>query len=164
MKSLLIIGAGEYGQLVKELAESCGYNKIDFLDDKSPLAIGMVSEAKKWKNVYTEFIVAIGNPDIREKIVESLEEIFRLATLVHPSAYVSKSAIIENGCIVEPNVVIQSAAMLGKACIVNAGAVINHNSMITAYSQMDCNAVVAARAFVPKGTKVMSGTVWTEQR
>lgn len=161
-KTIFIIGAGEYGQLVKELAEDCGYEKIDFLDDNSPLAIGTVSEAEKWSGTYKEFIVAIGNPAIREKIIEALEGTFELATLIHPSAYISKSAVIAKGCIIEPRVVVQTAAKLGKACIVNAGAVINHNSTVMDYSQVDCNAVVGARACVPKGTKVMSGMVWTE--
>ena len=79
---------------------------------------------------YAEVVVAIGNPTVREKLV----------------------------C--EPGAVVQTVAQLGKACIVNAGAVVNHNSTVEDYCQVDCNAVVAARALVPKGTKVMSGTVW----
>lgn len=40
MKSLLIIGAREFGHLVKELAELQSYEKIDFLDDDSEIAVG----------------------------------------------------------------------------------------------------------------------------
>ena len=32
-KSLLIIGAGGHGKVVKEVAEAVGYDKIAFLDD-----------------------------------------------------------------------------------------------------------------------------------
>lgn len=162
MKSLLIIGAGEYGHLVKELAEDCGYEKLAFLDDNSPEAIGTVADAQKWKDDYWEFIVAIGNSGVREKIVDTLGHTFSLATLIHPAAYVSRSAVVEAGCIVEPGVVIQSAAKVGKACIINAGAVVNHNSTVMAYSQVDCNAVVGARAVVAKGTKVRSCEVIME--
>ena len=154
MKSLLIIGAGEYGHLVKELAEDCGYGKIAFLDDNSPEAIGTVADAAKWKDDYAEFVVAIGNPAVRETVVEALEGMFCLATLIHPTAYVSRSAVVEAGCIVEPGVVIQTAAKVGKACIINAGAVVNHNSTVMEYSQVDCNAVVGVRAVVVKGTKI----------
>lgn len=41
---LLIIGAGGYGHLVKEIAVLNGYEIVDFLDDNSPLAIGKVNE------------------------------------------------------------------------------------------------------------------------
>mgnify|MGYP003301667344 CR=1 FL=1 len=156
MKSLIIIGAGEYGHLVKELAEDCGYEKIAFLDDNSPEAIGTVASAKLWHREYREFIVAIGNPLIREKVIEELEGMFHLTTLLHPSAYVSRSAVVEAGCIAEPGVVIQTAAQVGRGCILNAGAVVNHNSTVGAFSQVDCNAVVAARTVVMKGTKVES--------
>jgi len=154
MKSLLIIGAGEYGHLVMKLAEDCGYENIAFLDDNSSEAIGTVADATKWKDDYAEFVVAIGNPAVREAVVEALEGMFCLATLIHPAAFVSRSAIVEVGCIVEPGAVIQTAAKVGKACIINAGAVVNHNSTVMEYSQVDCNAVVGARAVVPKGTKI----------
>ena len=163
MNSLLIFGAGQYGYLVEELAEDCGYEKIAFLDDNSPLAIGKVSEAECFREEYAEVVVAIGNPTVREKLVCELEPVFRLATLIHPTAFVSRSAVLGSGCIIEPGAVVQTAAQLGKACIVNAGAVVNHNSTVEDYCQVDCNAVVAARAFVPKGMKVMSGTVWTNE-
>ena len=32
MKSLLVIGAGGHGRVVKEIAQDIGYEKIDFLD------------------------------------------------------------------------------------------------------------------------------------
>ena len=39
-KKILIIGAGGHGRVVKEVAEACGYKKVDFLDDNSSDAIG----------------------------------------------------------------------------------------------------------------------------
>jgi len=159
-KSLLIVGAGEYGQLIQELAEDCGYEKIAFLDDNSPIAIGKISDAEKFLGVYEEIIIAIGNSDIREKVFKEMELLFRVATLIHPSAYVSRSAIISTGSIVECGAVVHTAVRLGKACIINAGAVVNHNSTVGDFSQVDCNAIVSARSAIPCGMKVMSGTVW----
>ena len=45
--NLLILGAGEYGQLIKELAQN-KYTTIDFLDDNSSVAIGKFEEYKKF--------------------------------------------------------------------------------------------------------------------
>jgi len=160
MKSLLIIGAGQYGCLVKELAEDCGYEKVAFLDDNSSVAVGKVSDAVKFREEYTEFIVAIGNAVVREKVTYELEALFRLVSLVHPTAYVSRSAVLGAGCIIEPGAVVQTDAEIGKSCIINAGAVVNHNSIVEAYSQVDCNATVTAGTVVPRGTKVVSGSVW----
>ena len=42
MRRLLIVGAGEYGHVVRELALQIGYEKVEFLDDNSPEAVGCV--------------------------------------------------------------------------------------------------------------------------
>lgn len=45
--NLLILGAGEFGHVVKEIAEDIGiFDKIDFLDDFNPLAIGRFDDIK----------------------------------------------------------------------------------------------------------------------
>ena len=42
---LLILGAGGHGKVVKEVAEATGrYEKIDFVDDHSNIAVGKVSD------------------------------------------------------------------------------------------------------------------------
>jgi len=74
--NLLILGAGGYGQVVKELAEATGkFNRIEFIDDNSPLAIGKISESKKFLKEFPNVIIAIGNPDIREKLFKEVEDI-----------------------------------------------------------------------------------------
>ena len=154
MKSILIIGYGQYGHLVEELAKDCGYDKIAALDDNAADALDTIENCDKYVGGYDDFIVAVGNPQLREKLTSRLEGKYHLATLIHPTAVISKNAEIGAGCIIEPYVVVHRATVLGKACIVNAGAVINHDSVVGVFSHVGCNAVVAARAQVPKGTKV----------
>ena len=49
-KNLLIIGAGDYGQIAYEIAEAMErFEKIDFLDDNSELAIGKEVILKSWQ-------------------------------------------------------------------------------------------------------------------
>ena len=68
---LLIVGAGGYGLLVREMAEAQGY-KVDFLDDNSPLAVGKVENLEKIEGEYDGSIVAIGNPEIKQKILRRM--------------------------------------------------------------------------------------------
>ena len=45
MKNLLIIGAGQYGMVAKEIAESMKcFEKIDFVDDVYPSAVGKICD------------------------------------------------------------------------------------------------------------------------
>ncbi|MDD2981588.1 MAG: hypothetical protein PHN80_16690 [Hespellia sp.] len=157
MKNLLIIGAGQYGRLVKELAETIGYKKIDFLDDLVLDTVGKIQDLPQVQENYEGCVIAIGNPEFRKKIFKIVE---RPMTLIHPSAVISKSAIVEAGCVIESNVVINTNAVIEAGSFICAGAVVNHNSVVKKFSQIDCNAVVAAKAIVPEGTKVYSCTVW----
>lgn len=145
--------------MVRELALQVGYEKVEFLDDNSPIAVGKVSEFGRFAGEFDEFIVAIGNPVVRHSCVEKLTGTFELATIVHPLAYVSSEVSVGSGCVIEPVCVVYRNVVLGEACLVNAGAVLNHDCTVEAYCQIGCNAVVAARATVSEGTKVKHGEV-----
>ena len=143
MSRLLILGAGQYGHLAKEIAESMGcFSKIAFLDDSNSKAIGKLCDYKKYKNDFDSAIVAIGNPDIRQDYYELLKPFYKIATLIHSKAYVSPSASIGEGTIVEPMVVIQTAAQIGNSCFISSGSVIRHNAIVGDFCHCDCNSLV----------------------
>jgi NDP-sugar pyrophosphorylase family protein len=157
MPSLLIVGAGGYGQLVREIAEINGYEKIDFLDDISPLAVGKIDELEARESDYDASIVAIGNSVVREEVFSKLQ---RPVTLIHPTAVVSSTATLGHGCVIEANAVVNSEAVIGTASFICAGAVVNHNTVVNEFCQIDCNAVVGSGAEVVRGIKVLSCTVY----
>ena len=154
MKSLLIIGYGQYGKVVEELAEICGYEKIAALDDTNPDALDKIENFSNYVDQYDDFVVAIGNAKIRKELTEKIRPYFNLATIVHPTAIISPAASVGAGCIIEPYVVIHRKAHIGDACIINAAAVINHDSIVGSYSQLCCNSVVPANVSVPEGFKL----------
>lgn len=160
MKSLLIIGAGGYGKSVGELAEQCGYDRIDYLDDNNPSAVGRIDEIDENQERYDDCIVAIGNPDIREGLHNRIQN---NCSLIHPRAVIYKSASVGKGCVIEANAVVNSNAIIGDASFVCAGAVVNHDAVVGAFSQIDCNAVVASGVKVPQKTKVKSCAVWDQK-
>ncbi len=164
-KNLLIIGAGQYGCVAKETAEAMNcYNKIDFIDNNSSLAIGKTGELEAFLTNYQNAFVAIGNSKIRLKILSQLSELgYQVATLIHPRAYVASSAKIGKGSIIEPNSVVQSNTSIGMGCLISAGAVINHNAIVEEGCHIDCNATVPARSVVKVGTKVECGQVYKSE-
>lgn len=162
IRNLLILGAGQYGRLVKETAEAMEcFSRIDFLDDNSPIALGKMQDFEAYAEVYHCAVVAMGNPQIRKTWLDRLEQAgFELPVLIHPKAYVSPSAQLGKATVVEPMSVVNSEAVVERGCLVCAGSVINHNAHVMPVCQIDCNAVVASNAVVPEGTKVFSGTVF----
>ncbi len=168
-KNLLIVGAGIYGVVAKEIAESMNcFEKIDFVDDnrKETLngikVIGTCADIENLAATYNNIIVAIGNPEVRLSLLKKIEEETpcRIVTLVSPRAYVSPSAQIMKGSIIEPMAVIHTGAVIAVGCIISAGAVINHASMCCDGVHVDCNATVAGMTLVPAGMKIKSGEVY----
>ncbi len=155
MKSLLIIGSGQYGQLIKDLAITLGYEKIDFLDDNDEQAIGKINELENIQSKYTHAICSMGNPNLRENISK---RIINKVTLINPTSYVADNVQIGEGCIIEANATVNTNSVIEDGCFICAGAVVNHNSKVYEYCQIDCNAVV--KGIVLKYTKVQSCTLW----
>lgn len=165
MKNLLILGAGQYGCVVRETAEAIGcFEKIAFLDDNSPLAMGKLAAYEGFAREYGCAFVAMGNPALRIQWLEKLELAgYELPVLIHPRAYVSPSAILGKAVIVEPMAVVNAQAVVETGGLLCAGSVVNHNAHVMPVCQIDCNAVVAANATVPEGTKVPGGTVFIKK-
>ncbi len=161
-RNLLILGAGQYGRVVREIAKDMNYfDKISFLDDNSSLAIGKLTDYNFFEDSYSYAFVAIGNPDIRIKWLNLLEETnYTIPVLIHPKAYVSPSAKIMEGSIVEPMAVVHTECTIKRGCFISAGAVINHASKCLEGCHIDCNATVFGYSVVPAGTKVNSGEVF----
>ena len=168
-RNLLILGAGIYGMIAKEIAENMGcFNKISFIDDsntKTPAndpVIGTTNDLSDLSDEYEYVAIAIGNAEIRADIARRIEADpkLKLATLISPRAYVSPSAMIGEGCIIEPMAVISFGAVLGKCTLVCAGAVINHGCVCGDIVQIDCNSTVTGYSTVPDKTKIPAGVVF----
>lgn len=90
--NLLIVGAGGYGQLVKELGVITGFDWTDFLDDNSEISVGKIGKLEILQENYDGCVVAIGNSEIRKKIFQKVKNPI---TLVHPRAVISTDAYID---------------------------------------------------------------------
>ena len=162
-KNLLIIGAGQYGLLAKEVAESMGvFEKIDFLDDNKDIAIGKVNEYEKFVCHYSYAFVAVGDNDFRLKMIDRLQEAcYKIAVLVSTKAYVAPSAQLRKGTIVEPMAVVQANTSVAIGCLVCSGAIVKHNAFVGDGCYLDCNCVIQASVLVPAKTKVNANTVYS---
>lgn len=160
MKKLLILGAGQHGMVVKEIAEATGkYDTIAFLDDNSPQAIGKLNEYEKFKDNYTDAVVAIGDAVLRINFIDKLEKSgFEIPVLIHPKAYVSPSATIEKGSFIEPLAIIHTDVNIGAGCIISAGTIVNHNSTVGFACHLNCGTIVASGSVIKSQMKTEYGT------
>ncbi len=141
-KTLIILGAGGHGRVVADCAESLGiYTDIIFLDDcfsarKKNAHWIIAGPISSWidYNDNTEFIVAMGNNLLRASLLQQLFSAKRcVATLIHPTAFVSEKCNLGLGVVIFANAVINVDAHIEDGCIINTSATIDHDCHIHAY-------------------------------
>lgn len=164
-KKLLILGAGQHGQVAKETAELMQeFDIIDFLDDNSTEAIGRLEDVKKFKSEYEYAFVAFGNNALRIEWIYKVENLgYKVATLVNPKAFISPSAILGEGGIAEAGVVVNTKTIIGKGCLLSIGALVDHDSNVGAGCHIETGAVVMPNKKVPAGVTVKENSVYMEE-
>jgi sugar O-acyltransferase (sialic acid O-acetyltransferase NeuD family) len=162
----LIIGSGGQGKVILESAEE-KYSKIAFLEkdlnihevNGYPVFYEQETSLEYIVNNYDEIIVAIGNNNIRLNL--SLKYIsygMKLATIIHPSAVISKYAQIDIGTVVFANAVINPCTKIGKACIINSGSIIEHDCILDDGVHVSPNAAIGGTANIGEKTWICIGS------
>ena len=151
-KKIYIYGASGHGLVIADIAINNGYDEIVFLDDASERKFS--SELEK-----ADIIIAIGDNKTRQKISQKVEAVgFEIVNLIHKSAVVSESAVIEKGVVVMPNAVINAKACIKEGAIINSGAVIEHECVIGKFAHISPNAALAGNVSVGEFTHVGIGS------
>lgn len=158
---LLIVGAGGHGQVVKEVAEAIGsYERIDFADDNSELAVGKTSDLQALRNDYGAAFVGIGNNHLRRELLNKLESYgYGIPVLVHPTAYVSRSAVIGKGTVVEPKAIVNASTKVAEGCIISVGAIVDHDVVLEPCVHVNAGAICKAGSVVAAEIKLEAGQV-----
>lgn len=155
--SLVIIGAGGHGKVCAEIAELNGYGRIHFLDDSSEAVSGTTADIPKYLQD-CDFFVAIGNNELRKSFIEKIEGLNgSIATLIHPAACVSPSAVIEKGTAVMAGAVISAASRLGKGVIVNTCSSADHDNVLGNYVHLGVGTHLAGTVEIGECTFVGAG-------
>lgn len=162
MKSLLILGAGGFGQMVKETAIQLGYEEVVFLDDAA-FGKDVVGKCCDYMAKYGEYkmaVAAFGNNHTRLFWTDKLLEAgYEVPSIVHPSAIVSPSAVLGPGCFIMQRAVVNTHTHVDRAALVNSGAVVDHDSVVCAGAHVGLGSVVKANCTIEQEKKVEAGEV-----
>lgn len=143
-----------------KIKEDCGYHDIAFVDDNSKLAIGKITDLKQMREYYTEAFVGIGKNALRKSLILQLRELnYKIPLLIHSSAYISRSCVVEAGVIVEPKAIINAHSIIEEGTIISVGAVVNHDVKVEKYCHVNSGAFVKADVEIEDCYKLESGEV-----
>lgn len=145
----LIIGAGDASNEIKDLIKSNFKNLVVKKTKKNKVNI------KKFDN----FIIAIGDPDKREKIFFKIKKnASKLLSIIDKSAYISSFSSIGKGTIVSPNVTIGYNVKIGRNCFIGANCSIGHDVIIGDHCVISPGSLIGGGARIGKSTLLSLGS------
>ena len=157
MKRLVILGAGGYDRTITDVAHQLGYTTI-VLDDAD--SVHSLSSFQSYIDSSTSFIPAFGNNAFLMEWINGVEESGgQLATLIHPTAYVSPTATIKPDTVILPHAIINTDVVLGKGCIINLGAIVDHGCILEEGVHIAPGATVKGENRIEKCSKIEAGEV-----
>ena len=160
---LIILGAGGYGRIIADVAAQIGlYHEIRFLDDAStaPDVVGTCEVFSQFNDGDTVFYPAFGKNQARMDWVRHLRsQNCRLATIIHPSAYVSPKAAIMPGTAILPKAVVNTGCLINTGCIVNCGAIVDRGCVLEEGVHVSLGAIVKGDNRIPAYKKIEAGDI-----
>lgn len=146
--NLIIVGASGFGREIEQLVYDINqvnsqWNVLGFLDDNLNALDGVQSDysiigsIKDWQpNENDFFVLALAFPEVKKNVVKMLKDRgAKFATLVHPTATISKFAHIGEGVVITQRSGLNANAKVGDfATILESG--IAHDAELGNYSTL----------------------------
>lgn len=178
MKKIVVIGTGGHAKVVidiinamsdceiigvtsKELQVGSRFCNYQILGDDSVLP-SMYKE-----NKFDELAMGVGgfrDNNLRTKIFSNLKsDGFKFANVIHPSAYLSGTVEMGEGCVIFPGVLLNTEVKIGNNTIIATGASVDHetvignNSLVSAGATIGANVKIMDNALIALGANVISG-------
>lgn len=177
MKDLFIIGAGGFGRevlwLVQRINEiSSTWNIKGFIDDDETLknkilngykVYGTINDLNKLKDIYC--VCAIGNPQVRSKIISNISKNVSFAVLIDPSVITSQLINIGEGTVICAGSILTVNISIGQHCIINLDCTIGHDVVLNDYSTLypstnvSGNVIVKEKTLIGTGSKIIQDVI-----
>ncbi len=168
---LIIFGGGGHGRTLIELVQAMdSYDLVGVIDDHIPpetelLGVPVLGGRSILSELFQKGIClavngvgGIGYPQSRWVVFEALQKIgFDFPSVVHPTAFVEKSARLEPGAQVLAQSYIGTQVKVGFGSVVNAGVVLSHDVQTGICNNFSPGALIAGNAVFGDFTQVGMG-------
>ncbi|WP_088012481.1 acetyltransferase [Gottfriedia acidiceleris] len=160
---IIILGNGGHSKVVQEMITALKTHKIiaildekyEFEKQENGIIYAPISSIIKLMSNDTRVVIAVGDNSSRKKIVNTLKlRADQYISIFHPSAVISKSAVIGNGTVVMPKAVINAETKIGNHCIINTGSIVEHDNYIDNYSHVSPNSTLTGNVSLGEGVHI----------
>jgi len=165
MKKIILIGGGGHCKSCIDVIENENkYRIIGIIDKKKNFLLNYkvfpesYINKKLIKNNYAFVTVGqIKNYKVRAKLFNRLKDLgFKIPSIVSPSAYISKHAVIGEGTIVMHGAIVNAGAVIGNNCIINTNSLIEHDVVIGNHTHISTESTINGGVII--GDKVFVGS------
>jgi len=168
-EKLIVYGGSGHGRVVADAALAAGFDVLGFADDnpakRNTTLLGMkviaggVDEVVALCRAHGAYaVVGIGNNQSRQKLYDALmAQQVNIATVVHPSAVISKFARIGRGTVIFANVAVNCDTIVGNNVILNTGCTVDHDNAIGDHVHLSPGVHLGGTVTVGEGTHVGIG-------
>lgn len=160
-RPLVIVGAGDHGRVVLDLARALGHEPYGFVEPRAApdrtsvdgvAIVGDLEDPEPWRRGNPVFVAALGDNRARASAFERCRELgLQPVSLVHPSAILLGGASVAAGAVVCAGAVVGVMARVGENAVVNTSASIDHDVVLGAHVQVGPGAHLAGRVIVGDG-------------
>jgi sugar O-acyltransferase (sialic acid O-acetyltransferase NeuD family) len=173
-RDYVLVGAGGHAKVLAEILEKAGARLSAYVDVRESTWLDARRYADDGSFSDLSHAVVVGMAGIRAAQLRRRLAIadgwigrgFELPPVVHPAAWVSRSAVLGPGVQILAGAIVQPGARLGRGAIVNSASVVEHDavvgpgchlapgSVVLADSKVGACAMIGANAVVLRGTEV----------
>lgn len=165
----VLVGAGGHGRVLIEAFEPGRIAAI--IDPQADLTevmgIPVLGGDEKLSELavlgFTHFIIGVGSVQSSARRAALFEQAraagLQPQSVVHPAAYVAKSAVCGPGCQILARAVVHTLARLAEHVLVNTAAVVEHDCIVGAHVHVATGAILCGDVQVGAGAHIGAGAV-----
>ena len=159
---LLILGTRKFASEVADIAEDAGHEVVGYVENMDPercrlpkddLPVYWIDDVGPLAHDHT-VICALATTRRSRFVEDAVARDLRFATVVHPSALVSKRSHAGDGSILGVGCVVAAYVTLGHHVLLNRAALIGHHTTVGDYTTVGPGANIAGSCTVGKAVYV----------
>lgn len=170
---LLILGTGTFAMEAADLVDDIGgWDIVGFVASLPPyqpgdtilgLPVYWVDELERFDNSHHAVCALVTTK--RWKFIEQVTAFgIPFATIIHPTARVSRRATVGEGSVISAGVQVSTHTHIGRHVVINRGALIGHHDTIHDYVTISPGANIAGSVTIGTRTYVGMGALIVEKR
>lgn len=165
----VLIGAGGHGRVLIEAQLPARFDAI--LDSQPGLlevtGVPVIGSDEMLPQLaaqgFTHFVIGVGSAKScarRTQLFQTaIQAGLKAQSIIHPTAFISPSAICGAGCQILPRAVIHTNAQLGEHVLVNTAAIVEHDCIVGAHCHIATGVVLCGNVTIGEAAHIGAGAV-----